>query len=113
MGIKGTLKDGTLFELGFVHTKAPEEREKREAWEKMNRVRYLPQTPKAVTYVRITFEDPEYGQVWSAEGRGICAAMDRFDKEVGRKVAIKMALDNTGLDREDRKRIWEAYFGRR
>lgn len=38
---------------------------------------------------------------------------DQFVKEVGRKRAIKKAIDSLGIDKEQRKEIWDAYLNRK
>jgi len=40
-----------------------------------------------------------------------CSKQDQFCKETGRKVALARAVKP--LDKATRKRVWEAYFGRR
>lgn len=37
---------------------------------------------------------------------------DKFNKEVGRKIALSEALKSSGLDKEDRGVVWESYLNR-
>jgi hypothetical protein len=52
--------------------------------------------PKKILEVRI-------GYAW-------CSPKDNFNKETGRKLALKRALDTPKLTKEQRTEIWKAYF---
>lgn len=41
-----------------------------------------------------------------------CLQGDQFNKEKGRKIALKRAMDEAKLDRSERTAIWDAYFNR-
>jgi hypothetical protein len=43
-------------------------------------------------------------------GSSKAAKVDKWDKATGRKLALGRAL--TGMAKEDRKAVWEAYFNR-
>lgn len=45
-------------------------------------------------------------------GLAVCASGDKFEKEVGRKIALKRAMDQAELRRELRSEIWGLYFNR-
>ena len=48
-----------------------------------------------------------------AEGVSRCSWLDNFRKSTGRKLALARALSAlTGLTREERKKVWEAYLSR-
>lgn len=42
-----------------------------------------------------------------------CSPKDTFDKNKGRKVALTRLLDYSGFNREERTKIWNAYFAAR
>jgi hypothetical protein len=41
-----------------------------------------------------------------------CSASDNFRKETGRKIALTRAIEKAKLSKQDRRLVWEAYFGR-
>lgn len=43
----------------------------------------------------------------------VCHPNDNFNKNTGRKIALKRALEQRGFDREDRTKFWQAYFAAR
>ena len=43
-------------------------------------------------------------------GTSKAAKVDKWDKAVGRKLSLTRAVE--GLPKEDRKRVWDAYFNR-
>ena len=45
-----------------------------------------------------------------SRGYAVCHPTDNFSKESGRKLSLTRAVN--GLNRADRKRIWNAYFTR-
>lgn len=53
------------------------------------------------------------GKVMRFMGGSTLHPGDKFDKEIGRKVSLARALTSSGLGREDRALVWEAYRGRR
>ena len=57
----------------------------------------------------VTPPNPMWGIV--AEGVARCSLDDRFQKEVGRKLALERAL--IGRDHSFRKTVWEEYLGRK
>ena len=38
-----------------------------------------------------------------------CRSTDQFNKEIGRKLSLLRAMQNCGLNREERYQIWEGY----
>jgi len=46
-------------------------------------------------------------------GRSKCHEEDRFEKDRGRKISLKRAMDNPMFHKEDRKIIWESYINRK
>lgn len=56
--------------------------------------------------------EPEYtGQAFPS--MTICNPKDNFDKNKGRKWALKYALKHRGFNREERTKFWQAYFAAR
>jgi hypothetical protein len=51
------------------------------------------------------------GWQFQAGGTTRCSASDQFNKEVGRKLALRRAL--TGWGREARRTVWQAYWRER
>ena len=56
--------------------------------------------------------------VLQVEGQTTCATAwcsigDNFNKEAGRKIALKRAMQHANLNRDDRREVWMAYFGRK
>ena len=45
-------------------------------------------------------------------GLAACAAGDKFEKETGRKVALKRAMQDAKLSRDSRTMIWGRYLNR-
>lgn len=45
-----------------------------------------------------------------ASETAVCNPKDRFAKSIGRKTALKKALKQANFTREERKKIWGAYF---
>jgi hypothetical protein len=45
-------------------------------------------------------------------GKSICSKKDLFQKETGRKIALKRALEQLSLTKEERKRVWDDYRNR-
>jgi hypothetical protein len=45
-------------------------------------------------------------------GAAFCVAEDQFNKEIGRRIALTRALSNSKLEKDARRQVWEAYFGR-
>lgn len=65
----------------------------------------------AVTLCKIVIENhPAYplGFVGSA----LCSSNDNFDKETGRKISLRRALEVAGFDKNQRTFIWNMYHGR-
>ena len=48
----------------------------------------------------------------AATGRASCSYNDQYNKETGRKLALKRALVDGEFSREDRTKFWAAYRGR-
>lgn len=48
-----------------------------------------------------------------AEEVTFCSVLDVFKKEEARKIALQRAVDDADLSKEDRTRLWKAYFERR
>lgn len=48
-----------------------------------------------------------------AQAEAYCHPNDTYSKETGRKLALTRALEAAGLGKEDRRRVWLAYHGRR
>jgi len=46
-------------------------------------------------------------------GSAFCLDGDQFNKEIGRRLALTRAVASSGLNKEDRRTIWNTYFGRR
>ena len=46
-------------------------------------------------------------------GKAWCLAEDQFRKEIGRRIALTRALENSKLDKETRAMVWAAYLGRK
>lgn len=44
------------------------------------------------------------------QGIGVCHPKDAFLKPVGRKAALTAAMQASGMDRDERKSIWDAYL---
>ncbi len=42
-----------------------------------------------------------------------CSKRDNFEKEVGRKLALKRALESSPFNKEERSAIWEVYETRK
>lgn len=47
-----------------------------------------------------------------AGGFALCSSRDRFEKKIGRKVALTRALALLDITKEERREIWNAYFSR-
>lgn len=47
-----------------------------------------------------------------ASGMAKCDSRDNYNKERGRKTALKLALKNAGMSRNERTRVWDAYWSR-
>ena len=47
-----------------------------------------------------------------SRGQANCSTLDQFKKETGRKVALRRALADSNLSKEDRKVVWKAYHER-
>lgn len=45
------------------------------------------------------------------EGEAICHTNDQLRKASGRKIALARALENSGMDRDLRTRVWTQYLG--
>jgi len=48
-----------------------------------------------------------------ARGVAICHDKDQFNKEVGRKKALRRAISEISLSKDERKAIWDDYNNRR
>lgn len=44
-----------------------------------------------------------------SEGKAFCNVKDCFNKETGRKVSLTRALSYLGLNREERRGVWQEY----
>lgn len=53
------------------------------------------------------------GEWVRAEGVSECVPPDQFDKNVGRKIALRKALKLSNMTQDQRTRVWEAYFAER
>ena len=47
-----------------------------------------------------------------AVGSARCSLQDNYKKEIGRKLALTRALEETSLDKHDRNVVWRAYLNR-
>jgi len=59
--------------------------------------------------------DPQKGigdQEVIARGEAECCALDNFNKETGRKIALSRAIEQLALPKEERREIWTQYHGR-
>lgn len=55
----------------------------------------------------------ENGQeVVFAQGESFCSPRDNFNKDHGRKIALKKALAISNFNKSQRKLIWSSYFNR-
>lgn len=45
-----------------------------------------------------------------SESKAICDPRDNFDKSVGRKIALRRAMENIG--KSERQAIWSGYFSK-
>lgn len=111
MAIKGVFESGHVFEISFLHSHAPEKVEERTQWEREHRVKAGTQ---AVTYARLyLLLDEINGTVMTTfTGKAACAKGDRFERERGRKIALRKLLENT-FPKAERTKIWEVYRERR
>ena len=125
MGIKGVMSNNVKFRVSFTHEMMPQVRpadrmspeaiEARLQWVMFYGPFVSPKTvcPKAVT--RATLE-LDFGGEKPVEVRGMafCSQADTFRKEIGRKRALTDALNGvSGLSKDDRRAVWEAYFARK
>jgi len=56
----------------------------------------------------VDITNPKTGSVLELDGTTTCNASDRYDKKVGRKIALRRAIQ--GLHKLVRKQIWDIYF---
>ena len=57
-----------------------------------------------------SFETTNYGAVsFSVSGNAVCSPNDNFNKEYGRKLSLKRALEKSSFDKAQRGRVWEVY----
>lgn len=58
--------------------------------------------------------DATGGDGFRALGSGLatCHRLDNFNKETGRKIALKYALKAAGFNENERRLVWEGYFNR-
>lgn len=56
--------------------------------------------------------DLETGEIL-AQGTAFCSLKDNFNRNTGRKVSLKKALEKLNLTAEQRKIYWDMYFERR
>lgn len=68
--------------------------------------KYKKITCNGVTKVFIKENDALLGY-----GRSYCSSTDQFARKIGLKLAMTRALQNTGLNRQERTAVW-AHFGR-
>lgn len=60
----------------------------------------------AVTMCHLEIDDNMYG------GYALCSSLDKFNKEKGRKIALRRALELAGVDKGHRRVIWIKYHTR-
>lgn len=39
-----------------------------------------------------------------------CSIKDNFSRKIGRKIALKRALDDSGMSKDERKEVWTDYL---
>lgn len=49
---------------------------------------------------------------WVFSGSALCSSNDQFNKETGRKISLRRALANAGVDKAHRAAIWLKYLTR-
>lgn len=72
----------------------------------------LAEIRKGVLIKSITTATVDNGRGTTLVGRAMCSALDNFDKDKGRKIALAKALKESGLDHKERSIIWDRYHAR-
>ena len=52
----------------------------------------------------------ENDEVIVGVGISSCSKEDQFSYKIGRKLALKRAIDNSGISKPERKAVWGKYF---
>ena len=74
--------------------------------------RHSPQDGNGIT--TCTLDQLKDGEsVDKIEAKAVCSVKDQYNKETGRKVSLTRALTLKPWPREERAKIWEAYFARK
>lgn len=56
---------------------------------------------------------PKWNAFDSFCGEAVCSPHDKFDRKIGRKLALTRAIKWAAFSREDRRAAWKAYLERR
>lgn len=72
----------------------------------------LAEIRKGVFIKSITTATVDNGRGTTLVGRAMCSALDNFDKDKGRKIALANALKDSGMNYFERAAIWNRYHNR-
>jgi hypothetical protein len=65
-----------------------------------------------VTMCYLDITDIRNGRTFEYAGYALCSSKDHYIKETGRKVALRRALELSGVDKPHRRAIWLKYHSR-
>ena len=68
---------------------------------------------KGATRCTLAMLDKEGNKEIVAITQAWCSVKDPYNKERGRKISLTRALNEAGLNKEERTQVWEAYLNRK